>query len=84
MYADGSQADRVSREFDGLYGSMLRLLEKAYQGTAEFEANLTGLMFQMKIMAQRLMSIEVPAPTKYGARIFAAPTFDYSQAYAVL
>lgn len=76
MYNNDAQAARVSAQFNGLYATMLQLLEGAYQGNAALVTNITGLMFDMKIIAQRLMSIQIKSPTGYGPTTYAAPTFS--------
>jgi hypothetical protein len=78
MYPPGSRAARLSRQFNGQYATMLRLLEAAYAGRGgdDVNANIVGLMYDMKILAQRLMGIEIPPATADGARRFAAPTFE--------
>lgn len=84
QYPAGSEAARISRQFNGLYGNMLRVLEQAYTGK-DVVANVIGLMFDMKIIAQRLMSIPIPQPSDIaGAPAFAAPTFEFAETHAAL
>ncbi len=76
MYPAGSPAARFSAQFNGLYGNLLRILEDSYTGQ-ELDANIIGMMFELKIMAQRVMSVQIP-----GKSTFAAPTFEYALAHA--
>jgi hypothetical protein len=76
MYPPGSLAARLSRQFDGLYGNLLQALEHAYCG-ADVVSQVIGLMFDLKIVAKRLMSTPVPELGKN-----AAPAFEYALAHA--
>jgi hypothetical protein len=83
-YLDGSEAARISRQFNGLYGNLLRMLEESYTGK-DVVANVIGIMFDMKIIAQRLMSVPVPQISQIaGAGRYAAPTFEYALTRAAL
>jgi hypothetical protein len=76
-YQAGSPAARFSAQFNGLYGNLLRILEESYAG-GSVDANILGLMFELKIMAQRVMSVQVPGQNG----VYAAPTFEYSPTHA--
>ncbi len=79
MYGAGTPAARFSHEFNGMYGNLLRMLEESYAGH-DVTANIIGCMFQMKILAKRLMSTQLPSPP-YGT-LFAAPTFEFVGTHA--
>jgi len=81
-YPEGTEAARISRQFNGLYGTLLRMLEEAYSGK-DVITNIVGIMFDLKIIAQRLMSVPIPQPPDYvGAPVFAAPTFEFALTHA--
>ncbi len=70
------QAARLARKFNGLYGNLLQILEDAYGGTTVEDANIVGLMFDMKLTAQALTAVNV------GGSKFAAPTFEFALTHA--
>lgn len=76
-YPAGSKAARLARQFNGLYGNVLQVIEDAYGPRSTADANILGLMYDMKIVAQRLTSTPVPGTTS-----FAAPTFEFVPAHA--
>jgi Ferritin-like len=80
-YRADSRAARLARQFNALYSSMLQTLENAYGPAAPDDANIMGLMFELKIVAQRLTSIALPDPA-VGEHRYAAPTFEFVPADA--
>jgi rubrerythrin len=69
---DDSRARYLAQEFDSLYAATLSRLESAYRG--DDSRPLLALMFNMKIVAQKLTSTPIPGsnPPRY-----AAPTFEW-------
>jgi rubrerythrin len=68
---NGSRVRHLAEEFNLLYAATLLRLESAYQG--DDCRPLLGLMFDMKMTAQKLTSVPIPDadPPRY-----AAPTFE--------
>jgi hypothetical protein len=68
----GSRARHLAEEFNELYAAALSRIQLAYQG--QDSRSLLALMFDMKIMAQKLTSTVIPGsnPPQY-----AAPTFEW-------
>lgn len=72
-YPAGSKIARYAAQFNSLYRAMLEAIESVYIAGMCNNANIVGLMIDMKIIAQRLTSLPIPESNPI---TYATPTFE--------
>jgi hypothetical protein len=72
-YAPGSRARGMVERFNYSYTALLRALHKAFNGAPETMAVAFGLMFELRLLAQEVVSTRVGT-----IDMSAAPSFEYT------
>lgn len=73
MYPPGSYVAMLSKTFTSGYSSLLNALHHAFNGSPQMIDTAIGLMYQLRLQAQTLMS----TPLEPGAIKTAGPVFQY-------
>lgn len=72
-YAPGSRARYLAEQFNYGYTNLLRALHTTFNGSPDKLRGALGLMFELKLLAGKLVSTPIE-----GTTMFAAPTFEYT------
>jgi rubrerythrin len=72
-YRDGSRERALVERFNYSYTSLLRAMHTTFNGTPESLAQALGLMYEMRLLVNDIVSTPVT-----GTDYFAAPTFEYT------
>lgn len=73
MYSPGSYVAMLSKTFTSGYSSLLNALHQAFNGSPQMIDTAIGLMYQLRLQAQTLMS----TPIEPGSTQTAGPVFQY-------
>lgn len=74
-YADTPAIHRLMVQFNGVYTTLLRELQRAFNGTPDRLFNAVPLMYQLRYQAQALMKI----PSRHGDGTTVGPSFEYDE-----
>lgn len=74
MVPAGSEERRVINQFNFVYSTLLNGLHKTFNGHPDFLSNTIGLMYDLKLVAEKLCSM--PFPGKDGYTI--GPSFEFT------
>jgi hypothetical protein len=76
-YAAASTALRLAQQFDDAYAGLLAALEQTFAGNPGALTNAIGLMYDLMIFSQQLMTTPIDPASTVVPPLYAAPTFEF-------
>ncbi len=73
MLPDGTEEKRLANQFSFVYAKLLNALHRTFNGDVGFFDNTFGLMYDLKLIANRLCAMDFPGKEAYKI----GPTFEY-------